>query len=214
LYAQDGHNLVKKISYGDRNVKGVAITFDDGPHKDFAGKILNILEEYDVKATFFVVGKMVKINPSLVEAISAAGHEIGSHTFNHFDMTTLDKDGIVKELQMVKDDVRKITGHKINIFRPPYGRYNSRVLDIANELGYTMVLWQINSGDYGCDDYRKIKQRILNNVRSGDIILMHSGVPATIEALPQILSVLKKKGFSFFSISELIEIYSLHAKNK
>lgn len=195
---------IKKILNGNRTISNIALTFDDGPHQEFTPAILNILEEHGVKATFFVVGKMVKINSSLVEAISSAGHEIGNHTYNHFELTKLSKEDIKRELEMVRDEVWEITGERINLFRPPFGRYDTRVSGIADELDYIMVLWTINSGDYGCFDYKKIRNRVIDNAKPGDIILLHSGVPATLEALPEMIETLRDKGFNFVTVSELI----------
>lgn len=198
------NSSIKKILNGNRNLSNIALTFDDGPHQYFTPALLNIFEEHSIKATFFVVGKMVKINPSLVEAISGAGHEIGNHTYNHFELPTLKDEKIEEELELVRDEILKITGKRINIFRPPSGRYNDRVLNIANKLGYTMVLWAINSGDYGSTDYRRIKNRILDNIKPGDIVLLHSGVEATLTALPEIIETLRNRGFNFVTVSDLI----------
>ncbi|MFH1824923.1 MAG: polysaccharide deacetylase family protein [Candidatus Firestonebacteria bacterium] len=187
------------------HTKSIALTFDDGPHLEYTYKLLDILEKNNVKATFFVVGKMVKKYPFLLNEIYKKGHEIGNHTYNHPMLTTLSNSLIIKELELSRIEIKNVCGVNVNLFRPPSGRYNNNVLNMAKARGFKTILWSISSGDYGCEDSNSVKSRVLNNPSNGDIILMHSGIDVTMKALPEIIKVLKEKGFEFKTVSELIE---------
>lgn len=187
------------------NYKSIALTFDDGPHLKYTNKLLDILDENNVKATFFVVGKMVKRYPFLLKEIYTRGHEIGSHSYNHPILTNLSRESVIRELELSRIEMKNACGIDVSLFRPPFGRYNNEVISIANARGFKTILWSINSGDYGCDDSKLIENRVINNPSNGDIVLMHSGVDATIKALPEIIKILKQKNFEFKTVSEIIE---------
>lgn len=192
------------------NSKRIALTFDDGPHPEYTYKLLNILENNNVKATFFVVGKMVKKYPFLLNEIYKKGNEIGSHTYNHPILTTLSTNLIIKELELSRIEIKNICGINVDLFRPPSGRYNNDVINIAKVRGFKTILWSISSGDYGCEDSNLIKSKVLGNPSNGDIVLMHSGIDATIKAIPEIIRTLKERNFEFKTVSELIEKETLN----
>jgi peptidoglycan/xylan/chitin deacetylase (PgdA/CDA1 family) len=183
----------------------VALTFDDGPHQEFTSEILAILKQEGAKATFFVVGKQVKMYPGLLKEIAASGNEIGNHTYNHFNLTTLTPQEVVSEIKSNEEIIKQVTGINPRFFRPPGGHYNANIVDIAKENGEDMALWSIASRDTDRPTSEYICRRVLLNVQNKSVILMHSGVKQTLEALPVLITELKKKGFSLVTLSELDE---------
>jgi len=177
----------------------VALTFDDGPHPYYTAKILEILDSYSVKGTFFLVGKQSEKYPRLVTAIKDAGCEIGNHTYNHPRLIYLNRSDIKKEVESTTALLENITGGKIKYFRPPGGRYHFDTLEHME--GLEIILWTINT-----DDIYKPANKIYEEViraGEGDIILLHSGVPQTISALPRILRYFRNNGITALSVSEL-----------
>ncbi len=183
----------------------VALTFDDGPHQIFTQEILAILKAAGAKATFFVVGKQVKLFPDLLKDIAASGNEIGNHTYHHLNLTTLSPQEVQEEIKSNEVLIKQVTGMDPRYFRPPGGHYNANVVDIAREDGEDMALWSITSNDTDRPTVDYICKRVLLNVENKSIILMHSGVQQTLEALPILIRELKKKGFSLVTLSELDE---------
>lgn len=146
----------------------MALTFDDGPHPKFTPELLAVLDRYQVKATFFVVGKMAQKHPDLLREIQAAGHEIGDHTFNHVNLARLDEQGAAAEWKVGEKAITAITGEKVRYCRPPGGRYDREAVIAASELGLTTVLWTDNSADYLIRSERRIETRAVPGQQWGD----------------------------------------------
>lgn len=197
------HSPYLKLTRGNPAVKAVALTFDDGPHPEFTPKLLAALDRCQVKATFFVVGKMAQKHPELVREERAAGHEIGNHTFHHVNIARLTGDRVTSEWEECEQAVKAITGERMKYCRPPGGRYDRESVTAAGELGLTTVLWTDNSADYLSRSERRIERRVLARVSNGGIILMHDGVQQTIDALPQIIQDLRRRGYRFVTLSEM-----------
>ncbi|MGM9532131.1 polysaccharide deacetylase family protein [Intestinibacter sp.] len=198
-------NIIKNNS---NNQMKIAITFDDGPHPKETDKILDILEKYNAKATFFVVGKHVKWYTDAVVRASKDGHEIGNHTYNHPDISNLSQEQIKQEIKLCEDIIIEKTGQKPKLFRPPFGNYNEQSLSkLSEDLGYTVVLWSgVDVKDWKNPPSDQIADKVINNVKSGDIILLHDyGTNSTVEALDKILASLTEKGYKFVTVSELLE---------
>ena len=192
---------------GSRNEKLIALTFDDGPHPKETYEILNILNKYNVKATFFVVGKHANWYSKPIIEASKEGHEIGNHTFSHPDISNLSSDDIKKEIKECEDALIKLTGKKPTLFRPPYGSYGKDQLgEIAKECGYKIILWtSIDAKDWKNPPSAQISNTIINKVQNGDIILLHDyGTENTVQALDVIIPTLTKEGYKFVTVSELI----------
>lgn len=206
INAQDNqNNIIKNNTVDNMNI---AITFDDGPHPKETDKILDILNKYNAKATFFVVGKHVNWYTKPLIRASKEGHEIGNHTYTHSDISILSKEQIKKEISDCEDIILKNTGQKTKLFRPPFGNYKKEDLDeISKEMGYTVILWSgIDAKDWKNPPSAQIANEIINNVKPGDIILLHDyGTNNTIEALNIILSSLSQKGYKFVTVSELLD---------
>ena len=182
--------------------KRVALTFDDGPHEKVTQQILKTLKKYNAKATFFVVGKNVKKNPSVLMEVFNAGHEIGNHTYNHPKLTTLTDKEIQTQIQSTNTLVKSVTGNNTTVFRPPYGSYNKTVI---NQLNVPNVLWTIDTLDWKHHDPKKTVQIINTNVKNGSIILMHDIHQTTADALDSVISTLQKQGYEFVTVSEILQ---------
>jgi peptidoglycan-N-acetylglucosamine deacetylase len=181
----------------------IALTFDDGPHPKMTERLLAVLEQEKVPATFFVVGKMAERYPYLVQEIAAAGHEVSNHTYNHFRFSLLSPPEALAELAHTREVIRRLTGKDTTYYRPPGGRFSERIAKAAAQAGYHMVLWSTLTKDVEGASTLAITQRILKGAQDGDIVLMHSGVPNTLDALPNVISTLKAEGYQFVTVSTL-----------
>jgi polysaccharide deacetylase family sporulation protein PdaB len=204
IYADD--NII--INHGNRDKKMISLTFDDGPHPTETDKVLDVLKKYDVKATFFIAGKHVQWYPKpLLRAVNE-GHEIGNHTFNHPDISNLSTSQIEKELKECEEILFEATKVKTNLFRPPYGSYNQEELSkIAKDNGYKIILWStIDARDWQNPPASEIAQKIINNAKGGDIILLHDyATDNTVEALEILIPTMQKMGFEFVTVSKILE---------
>ena len=204
-------NNTTVVQSGPKEEKIIAITFDDGPHPTYTSQILDLLKEYDAKATFFVLGMYAEKYPDLLKRQYQEGHEIGNHTFSHINVDKTSKEEIEKEFLKTQDIISSIIGTKPKIFRPPYGLYNKRVLEIASKNQCTIILWSTfqDSKDWSNPGVDKIITTTFSKIQNGDIILFHDYVykeeSHTVEALKTILPTLKKEGYQFVTISELLE---------
>ncbi|MGC8832801.1 MAG: polysaccharide deacetylase family protein [Armatimonadota bacterium] len=197
--------VLKKLLRGDPTRKEIALTFDDGPHPAYTPKLLDILDRYGVKATFFVVGMMARRYPNLVKEEAAKGHVVGNHTYHHVDLTKLSEEEIADEIQRCDAVLKRILGKQPRYFRPPGGDYNAKIAQISQAMGHTMVLWTDDPGDYANPGEDVILERTLGRVRNGGIILMHDGIQQTIDVLPTIITYLRNKGYRFVTVDEMLE---------
>ena len=180
----------------------VSISFDAAWGNDDTQKILDILKENNIKASFFMTGGWVKQYPNDVKAIYEQGHDLGNHSANHKNMSSLSNEEICNELNTVTENVKNLTSYQMNLFRPPYGDYDNHVIVKAKECGYFTIQWSVDSLDwknYGVD---AIVNEVLNNksLKPGAIILMHNSAKYTIQALPKVIEGLKEKGYDIESI--------------
>jgi peptidoglycan/xylan/chitin deacetylase (PgdA/CDA1 family) len=177
----------------------VYLTFDDGPSA-YTPQILTTLEQRGVRATFFVVGANASSYPSYVQRENGDGDVIGDHTWNHPDLTTLPPDQVRQQLESTADEIEFLTANRPTLWRPPYGRYNSTVTQIASSLGLSMRLWNVDPRDWSLPGTAEIVQRVVDNVRNGDIVLLHDGGgdrSQTVAALGTIISTLQSRGYRF-----------------
>lgn len=184
----------------------IALTFDAAWGNEDTEVILSILEEYNVKATFFMTGGWVKSYPEDVKKILAAGHDLGNHSENHLNMSGLSDAEKEEELMMVHNRVKQLTDYEMFLFRPPYGDYDEKVVNCAKKCGYYTIQWDVDSldwKDYGTDSIIKTVcgHKHLGN---GSIILCHNGAKYTASALARMIETLQAKGYEFVPVSELI----------
>ncbi|MEG1311940.1 MAG: polysaccharide deacetylase family protein [Romboutsia sp.] len=205
VYATENEKVF--VRNGSRDKKLIALTFDDGPHPKETNQVLNVLKKYDVKATFFIAGKHANWYTKPLLRANEEGHEIGNHTFNHPDISNLSSYQIEEEILKCEETLIKFTGKKPNLFRPPFGSYNEKTLsNIAKKLGYKIILWNtVDAKDWKNPPARNIADNIINNVKNGDIVLLHDyATNNTVEALDILIPKLIEKGFKFVTVSEII----------
>ncbi len=186
----------------------IALTFDDGPHPYYTPLILDILEEYGVKATFFMIGENVKYYGETAEAVLAAGHEIGNHTYHHKTLNPLSDNDILKEIQSCEDEIFSLGEYRPHLIRPPEGSMNQQVKNVVGELDYRIILWDLDTKDWAHTPPAEISRHILDDVMAGDIILMHDFIghnSPTPEALRLFIPELLARGYKFVTVSELLE---------
>lgn len=202
-YRYDASNGI--LRQGSTARKVVALTFDDGPHEE-TPDLLDILKARDARATFFVVGENVIKWPATARRIVAEGHELASHARDHYPLPTLRDDQVRNEIINNDIVVKRVTGVRMRAFRPPYGRYDGRVLKVARDDGLVTVLWSNNTGDWKARDPQWLIRRVTSDLQPGDIILMHECHRNTLEAMPGILAEIRAKGFETVTVSELIRL--------
>jgi peptidoglycan/xylan/chitin deacetylase (PgdA/CDA1 family) len=185
--------------------KEIALTFDDGPYPFYTPLLLHVLERSRVAGTFFLVGRTSQEFPELVEDIVADGDEIGNHTFNHYKLTKLSAADIAQQISMDGELLEPYAGHPITLFRPPHGRYDHRVVALAHAMGYQTIFWNDSPEDTKDISPALEVQRVLSQATPGGIVLLHSGQYKTIEALPVIIDRLRGAGYSFVTVSRLLE---------
>jgi len=192
----------------ERQDKNIAISFDAAWGSDKTQDILNILKENDVTATFFLVGMWVDKNADLVKQISDNGHEIGTHSNLHPDLTKMSNTQVNLELSTSKTKIENITNKPVTLFRAPFGAYNNAVISEAESLNLTTIQWDVDSLDWKGISAKQITGNIFKKVKSGSIILCHNNSDHIVESLPTIITTLKSRGYKFVSIKDLIYLDS------
>ncbi len=168
------------------------------------GEIIDVLKEADVKATFFLVGEWAEKYPESVLEIYRAGHEIGTHSHTHPDMSSISVEEIREELLDSAEAVRNITGISPELFRAPSGAYNDILIKTATEEGYYTIQWNRDSLDWQDKSAEEIISRTTDEMENGDIMLLHAGAKNTAKALPDLLNAIKEKGYGAVTVGELI----------
>jgi peptidoglycan/xylan/chitin deacetylase (PgdA/CDA1 family) len=201
---------------GNPKSRQVALTFDDGPSQEFTPLVLDILKEYDVPATFFLVGVHAERYPDIARRIAEEGHEIGNHTYGHINVPTASNKALYEEVIKATRVIAQTTGEYPKYVRPPRGVFDARFRRLSHVLGQKIVLWTISTRDwrYGTSAQAIVK-RAVSQAKGGDIILFHdSGAlvrneggdrSATVRALPLVIEGLRQKGLEIVPLGELLE---------
>lgn len=196
----------------------IAISFDAAWGADDTDTLLQILEENDVKTTFFMCGYWVDKYPEEVKKIAEAGHDLGNHSATHPHMSQLSKEQIKEELITTGNKIEELTGVKSELFRPPFGEYTNDVISAAEECGYYTIQWDVDSLDWKEYGAQEEISKVLNHKKlgNGSIILFHNDAKYTPQALDSIIKGLKEKGYEIVPISELImrENYTINAEGR
>ena len=185
----------------------IAITFDDGPHPYLTDRILEILDRYEIKATFFMVGVNVLNYPDVARNVLAAGHEVGNHTFSHSHIAKLNQNEVMKEVGLCEDALEELCEYRPHLFRPPEGAVNMYVEHCTEDQDYTLILWSLDTRDWEHKNTEQIVQSVLSNISPGDIILMHDYIGRqshTPEALEILLPRLMELGYEPVTVSQLL----------
>lgn len=205
------------INRGNASSPKMSLTFDDGGSTENVRRVMTIMESHEVRGTFFPTGDFIAKNPELMKEILDRGHEVGNHSYNHPDFRKISKERMVRELSSSAEAFRKATGEDMKpYFRPPYGSYNSNVLNAASEAGFHYtVMWSIDTNDWKKISSDSIRRHVVSNAGNGKIVLMHT-LPGlnTAASLDGMIKDLKNKGYELVTISELIYEGSNSAAHK
>lgn len=192
------------IYQGDAGSKKIALTVNVVWGEEFIPKMLDILKKNAVPVTFNIGGEWAGQFPELTKKMALAGHEIGNHGYSHPHPTYLDKSANKEQILKTEQIIFRITGLKTSLFAPPYGEFNETVLEAAGENGYKTILWSIDTIDWQRPAPDEIVRRVMTKAHNGAIVLMHPTAP-TIEALPTLVEELKKEGYKFVRVSDILK---------
>lgn len=200
-----GKAAAKPIYKVDTSEKQVAISFDACWGAEKTESILDILDDNDVKVTFFLVNIWLEDYPDKAKEVAKRGHEIALHSTTHPHFTRLSTEEMKEELSKNKEMVKKVTGYDPVLFRPPFGDYNNQVIETAKEMGLTTIQWSVDSLDWKENlSAQDITKRIMERVEEGSIILMHNDGQYTPDVIKVVLPELKRQGYSVVPVSELL----------
>ena len=187
-----------------REDKTVALSFDAAWGNEDTKKIIDIMEKYGVKTTFFVVGDWVKKYPESVRQLAEAGHEVMNHSLNHAHFSKLGENDIINDIEKCSELIKAQTGVKPTLFRCPYGEYDDHVIEAVRSIGMTPVQWDVDSLDWKEIPAGEIQSRVLKKIQPGSIVLFHNAAKHTPEALPGIIESLQKDGYTIVPVSQLL----------
>lgn len=215
--AANHHKNEKKVicfCYGIRHAitakKVVALTFDDGPHKQYTNEILGVLKQYGVKGTFFLIGENAEKYPEIVKTIYADGHVIGNHSYSHNYLTKLSNDELTNDLTKTENLIYGVIKNSPALFRPPYGACSYRSAKLIKQLGFSIVMWSSTAEDFHAwVTPEKIAANVIQLVKPGAIVTLHDGGGnrrKTVQALPIIIDILKGEGYEFLTVPELLGV--------
>jgi peptidoglycan-N-acetylglucosamine deacetylase len=193
--------------------QSIALTFDDGPAPHFTDKILDILREKKVPATFFVCGRNVDRHPEIARRIVQEGHQLGNHTYSHSSLFLRSAGRVAEEIDRAQESIQKASGFCPTIFRPPYGARTPGLMDVLSARGLKLVMWSAMGYDWKLSKER-IVQSVLKTLKPGAIVLLHDGKGTddsgqidrrnTLEALPEIIDQARESGFNFVPLTEFL----------
>lgn len=201
--------VANKVVYNRCDVPApvIALTFDDGPNPDHTPRLLDMLKQRNIKATFFLVGRCVVTWPHIVKRIADEGHELANHSWSHPLLTALSTTGLDSQMKRTHDAIIKACGKPPIHYRPPYGaiRANQRQ-HLYDTYGYSTIIWDVDPLDWKNRNAKTVKDRILASTRAGSIILCHDIHGTTVDAMPGTLDELKARGYQFATVSQLIDL--------
>ncbi len=184
--------------------KKIAISFDAAWGNEYTNYILETLDKYNVKSTFFLVGFWVDKYPDDVKEIAKRGHDVGNHSTTHPNMTGLSQEKMAEEINITGEKIEELIGRAPTLFRPPFGDYNDSVIRTCRENGYYVIQWDVDSLDWKELGVQSVVDRVTRNVRNGSIVLFHNNAKYIKEYLPLVIERLQESGYEIVPISELI----------
>ncbi len=193
--------------HGDVSGKEIALSFDDEPNQEYTPQALSTLARFNAPATFFVIGKNIQGNESILKQIDAGGHSIGNHSYTHsFFVDLKNLQGFKNELNQTAESVFKVIGKRMKLFRPPYGVTTPNLAKASNILNYSIIGWIIRSFDTTGDNVQTITLRVQRQIKPGAIILFHDTSDRIIQVLKQTLNFAKENGYKIVSVERLLKI--------
>ncbi|MBV9008993.1 MAG: polysaccharide deacetylase family protein [Verrucomicrobia bacterium] len=185
----------------------IALTFDDGPNEKLTPRLLDLLAQHHIHATFFVVGENAARYPEILQRAVREGHEIGNHSWSHPNLAKMSDDAVRSQIKRTEDAIVKATGIRPTLLRPPYGSITAHQKRwLHDEFGYEIVLWDVDPLDWKNPGPSVVTNRVLKETRPGSIVLSHDIHAQTIESEPETLRELEAKGFKFVTVSELLKM--------
>jgi len=192
--------------------KQIALTYDDGPNDPHTFRLLEVLAKHNLRATFFLIGRYVQQHPEIVGELVRHGHVIGNHTFTHPVLSLKSGAEIRKELTDCREALQNSIGEHSNLFRPPFGARRPAVLRIARELGLMPIMWNVTGYDWNAPPAARIEQKCANQIRGGDVVLLHDGGhkqmgadrSQTVLATDHLISRYKSEGYEFVTIPQML----------
>ncbi|MFW6306558.1 MAG: polysaccharide deacetylase family protein, partial [Bacillota bacterium] len=196
---------------GKTKAPRIALTFDDGPDSYYTERILEILNDHNIPATFFVLGSTIDLYPEVVEKIVADKHVIANHSWNHPNLAELSKEELKSQIKDTEKIIQEKTDIRVRFLRPPWGFISETLLETAKELEYKIINWDVDSRDWQDQSVDQILINTLPNIREDSIILFHSAggknqnLDATVDVLPELIQTLKMNGYTFITVDKLIQ---------
>lgn len=191
----------------DPNRKMIALTFDDGPNEKYTALILDILEKYEVEATFFVLGNSIGDKEALLIRMDELGCEIGCHSYSHVNMTKQSKGDMRRHFSLAMERISECfeDGYNVTLMRPPYGATNASVYSVMKEMGLAVIKWNVDSRDWESQNADKIFKICTENLQDGQILLFHDRMQATVDAVERLVQYFLENGYDLVTVTELIE---------
>src|SRR5579863_1899912 len=212
------YRVMHELPTEDRSARPrlIALTFDDGPYPVYTPLLLDVLRDLGVPATFFLIGADAQQWPEITRRIEADGNEIADHTYTHPNLDQESADAVRREILEGRDALWPLSHDPAvrTLMRPPHGRYTERTLRIAQALGYSVVLWTDDSGDWRTVTVPRLQRHLLAYATAPEIVLMHSGKLATIEALPYVVERFKRAGYTFVTVGQLLKLVQIDQLNR
>lgn len=193
---------LKSVNHLDKTKNQIALTFDDGPCTPETYAVLDTLKKHHVKATFFVIGKNIVENETVLKRTMEEGHSIGSHSYSHhfwIDLWSAKK--LEADIQQSLDSIKKVIGEDTKLFRPPYGVTTPNFAYVLKKLNLTSIGWNVRSYDTSTADLNKILERVLSQTKNGSVILLHDRLSIMPELLDKLIPALKERQFEFVTLS-------------
>lgn len=187
----------------NKDIKRVALTFDDGPHPTVTPQILNLLDQYNAKATFFMLGQRVKNSPEIAKDVLNRGHEIGNHTWGHPVLTRIGTEQVLNEYHSTNNIIHEVLGQYPTVFRPPYGAINDHVTSLLN---LPVIMWSIDTYDWKHRNANQLLPHVQYVMHNNAIILMHDIHQSTADGLESVLAYLQQQGYQFVTVSEILAV--------
>lgn len=199
----DPQLIGEAVRHGDETRPVIAFACNVFWGEEYLPQMLATLAKEDVRITFFIGGTWAKDNPTLLQEITAGGHELGNHSYSHPHPTQITTEKNREQIKRAEDTIAQITGVRTKLYAPPYGECDTRVIHTATQMGYRTILWSVDTIDWQKPSAVTIKQRVHKKVKNGAIVLMHP-TRSTMEALPSLIRELREKGYTITTVSEVI----------
>lgn len=201
------HYFTDSLCHGDRKTKAIALTFDDGPHIEHTTKVLDILKEENIRAAFFVIGKHIPTNSSLLQRMINEGHTVGNHSFQHnFWFSVQSSNSMLSDVSRCDEVIEHATGRRPRLFRPPYGVTNPMVAEVIRKGNYISVGWSLRTYDTVAKSPDELLTKTLKKLKNGDVLLLHDNIPHTVGMLSAFIREVKKRGYQIVPVHELLKV--------